>query len=222
MEKISFFTGDDARKALRYLLQEVRYYPDSNTYIDESGQSCIKDTAYFLEFGYPHKPRYLLGDGDHATNELGLCCGYYRQGDKWIAFDNSTGDCWVEEIDTESECKTYLAYVRSADKASRQLNVVSGRSLTPAEQWRIHAALDRPELLDECRQSRTLTIRPVNQADEVDYYRQNRTSHFLLCGRVEEYQVKGQLYHVRIMTIPDGRISDFTIDVVNPADTSSF
>lgn len=30
-----------------------------------------------------------------------ICSGYFLEGDIWIAFDNYTEDCWVEEFTTE-------------------------------------------------------------------------------------------------------------------------
>lgn len=108
MEITPFYTGEEARKALRYLLTDVSYKPDENSYKDEDGISCPIDLVYFIERGFPKKPRFQLRDGDYAINELGYCCGHYQEGDKWIAFDNSTGDCWVEEFHTEQECIDYL------------------------------------------------------------------------------------------------------------------
>lgn len=34
--------------------------------------------------------------------------GYYFNDGKWVVFDNSTGDCWVEEFNTEVQCIKYL------------------------------------------------------------------------------------------------------------------
>lgn len=108
METIPFYTGEEACKALRYLLTEVRYKPDEVSYKDEDGMSCPIDLMYLIERGGPKKPRFQLRDGDYAVNEHGYCCGHYQEGEIWIAFDNSTGDCWVEEFHTEQECIDYL------------------------------------------------------------------------------------------------------------------
>lgn len=35
--------------------------------------------------------------------------GYYVDNDKYVAFDNLTQDCWMEEFDTEKEAKKWLA-----------------------------------------------------------------------------------------------------------------
>lgn len=34
--------------------------------------------------------------------------GYFRDDDKWIAFDNSTGDCWVEEFATKGQALKWI------------------------------------------------------------------------------------------------------------------
>lgn len=34
--------------------------------------------------------------------------GYFQdEGGKWVAWDNSTCDCWVEEFDTEEQAERY-------------------------------------------------------------------------------------------------------------------
>ena len=35
-------------------------------------------------------------------------CGYFKDENKWIAFDNKDGCCWTEEYDTEREAMEYL------------------------------------------------------------------------------------------------------------------
>ena len=35
------------------------------------------------------------------NKECHVCSGYFLEGDVWIAFDNSTKDCWVEEFATK-------------------------------------------------------------------------------------------------------------------------
>lgn len=37
-------------------------------------------------------------------------CGYYldKYACKWVAFDNTSGDCWVEEFDTKDECIDWI------------------------------------------------------------------------------------------------------------------
>lgn len=34
--------------------------------------------------------------------------GYYWDEDVWVAFDNTTNDCWVEEFDREKDCIEWL------------------------------------------------------------------------------------------------------------------
>lgn len=46
--------------------------------------------------------RYPLYEGDY---------GYYKNADGiYTAWDNMTGDCWVEDFKTESECIDWLNY----------------------------------------------------------------------------------------------------------------
>lgn len=42
---------------------------------------------------------------DRAYNE---CKGYYGEGLVWVAFDNSYGNCWVEEFQTEEMAICWL------------------------------------------------------------------------------------------------------------------
>ena len=34
--------------------------------------------------------------------------GYYKHKKVWVAFDNETGDCWVEEFKTEKEAVDWI------------------------------------------------------------------------------------------------------------------
>lgn len=52
----------------------------------------------------------ILANGDFSTPIEGyevFSAGFWREGDKWIAYDNTTGDCWVEEFKTRKEAKEY-------------------------------------------------------------------------------------------------------------------
>lgn len=47
--------------------------------------------------------RYPLHEGD---------CGYYKNANgMWTAWDNLTGDCWVEDFKTEKECIDWINQV---------------------------------------------------------------------------------------------------------------
>lgn len=37
-----------------------------------------------------------------------VCKGYFHEDDMWIAFDNSNGNCWVEEFHTEEKALCWL------------------------------------------------------------------------------------------------------------------
>ncbi len=43
--------------------------------------------------------RYHLHEGD---------CGYFKNDGIWTAWDNLTGDCWVEDFKTKKECIDWL------------------------------------------------------------------------------------------------------------------
>jgi len=102
------YIGDKARRVLKYLLTDVCYKPDIEWDLDEEGRRTYRTLEYYLEHGYPKKPRYQLKDGDYATNEYGLCDGYYRKGEKFIAFDNTSGECNVEEFEYEEDALKWL------------------------------------------------------------------------------------------------------------------
>lgn len=86
MKITPFYEGENARTVLDYLLADA-INPD--------------DPKRSLS-------RYQLRDGDYAVNEYGFCCGHFLDYDRWLAFDNSTGCCWVEEFSSEKECLSYL------------------------------------------------------------------------------------------------------------------
>lgn len=45
--------------------------------------------------------RYPLHEGD---------CGYFKNADGvWTAWDNITGDCWVEDFKTKDECLKWIS-----------------------------------------------------------------------------------------------------------------
>jgi hypothetical protein len=93
-----FFRNEEAKGVLGYLLTDVRYKPDDPDF-------SMLDA---IEFGFPTKPRYLLRDGDHAINEYPKTKGYYPDKDRWVAFDNTTGNCWVEEFESEELALSWL------------------------------------------------------------------------------------------------------------------
>lgn len=94
------FREESAKGVLSYLLKDVRYKPDDPYY------SMIEA----VEFGLPKKPRYQLRDGDYAINEYPETKGYFfdNKSNKWVAFDNSSNSCFVEDFDTESEAIGWL------------------------------------------------------------------------------------------------------------------
>lgn len=94
------FREDAAKGVLAYLLKDVRYKPDDPYY------SMIEA----VEFGLPKKPRYQLQDGDYAINEYSETKGYFfdNKSGKWVAFDNSSNSCFVEDFETESRALGWL------------------------------------------------------------------------------------------------------------------
>lgn len=36
--------------------------------------------------------------------------GYWKEDGTWVAFDNTTGDCWVEEFKTEAKARRWCDY----------------------------------------------------------------------------------------------------------------
>ncbi|WP_163318778.1 hypothetical protein [Dysgonomonas sp. 520] len=102
------YTGDKAREVLKYLLAEVCYKPDTEWDLGEEGRTVYRTLEYYLEHGYPRKPRYQLADGDYAVNEYGLCDGHYKDKNMFIAFDNTSGNCNVEEFEFEEDALKWL------------------------------------------------------------------------------------------------------------------
>lgn len=94
------FRGEEAKCVLSYLLKDVRYRPDDPYY------SLIEA----VEFGLSKKPRYQIMDGDYAINEYPEIkgCFFDEKSGKWMAFDNSTNDCFVEEFNSEAEAIGWL------------------------------------------------------------------------------------------------------------------
>jgi hypothetical protein len=102
------YTGEKAREVLSYLLAEVQYKPGIEWDIDEEGRKVYRGLDYYMEHGYPKKPRWELSDGDYAVNKYGLCDGYYPDGGIYIAFDNTSGNCNVEEFELEEDAVKWL------------------------------------------------------------------------------------------------------------------
>lgn len=67
-----------------------------------TGDEARQKVNYLLENVGQGKSRYQLGDEDDR------CCGYFRDGKRWVVFDNCTNECWVEEFRTEKRCRKYL------------------------------------------------------------------------------------------------------------------
>lgn len=50
----------------------------------------------------------MLNEEHHEFSSAEKCCGYYYTGYAWLAFDNTTGDCWMEEFETEEEAIRWI------------------------------------------------------------------------------------------------------------------
>lgn len=52
----------------------------------------------------------ILRNEDYSTPIEGyevFSTGYWFERDRWVAFDNLDGECWVEEFKTKKEAKEY-------------------------------------------------------------------------------------------------------------------
>ena len=47
---------------------------------------------------------HLGADYPHHVGAI----GYYKDSEVWVAFDNRTKNCWVEEFGTEGECINWI------------------------------------------------------------------------------------------------------------------
>jgi len=94
------YRGENAAGVFTYLNTDVRYRPDDPYF-------SLNDA---IEFGLPRKPRYQIVEGDVACNEFAGTKGYYfnKLSSKWIAFDNSSNECFVEEFKTENSAYDWL------------------------------------------------------------------------------------------------------------------
>lgn len=52
----------------------------------------------------------ILKDGNYTQSDFGSARskGYWKEDGRWIAYDNTTFDCWVEEFATRKEAKEWL------------------------------------------------------------------------------------------------------------------
>ena len=55
--------------------------------------------------------------------------GMFKDGDKTVAFDNSTGDCWVEEFYREANATLWLCHDRSVDELHRKEKIIECRHI---------------------------------------------------------------------------------------------
>lgn len=98
--KDGIFRGEAAKGVLSYLLKDVSYRPDDPYY------SLLEA----VESGLPQKTRYQLQDGDYAVNEYPKTKGYYfdDKAGKYVAFDNSSNECFVKVFDNDLEAIGWL------------------------------------------------------------------------------------------------------------------
>lgn len=53
----------------------------------------------------------ILANENYDTPLNGYDCnsaGYWKENGKWIAYDNTTGDCWIEEFKRRCEASKYV------------------------------------------------------------------------------------------------------------------
>ncbi len=67
-----------------------------------TGDEARDKVNHLLTEVSPGKSQYQLGD------PADRCCGYFLDSDRWVAFDNRTGNCWVEVFRKEKLCLKYL------------------------------------------------------------------------------------------------------------------
>lgn len=48
----------------------------------------------------------ILASEDYSSIHLGAF-GYWHEQDRWVAFDNTNGNCWMEAFDTEDAARDY-------------------------------------------------------------------------------------------------------------------
>lgn len=78
MKHVELFTGEKAHEVCNKIL--AAYNPESDQF---SGYS-------------------------RPENDTEVCSvGYWKEGDTWVAYDNSTYDCWVEEFATKKEASVW-------------------------------------------------------------------------------------------------------------------
>ena len=78
------------------------YYSPILTIMIYEGKEALELVGQILE-SLNEKGRYPLHSGD---------MGYYKNADGiWTAWDNSTGDCWVEDFKTQKEAIEWLGNV---------------------------------------------------------------------------------------------------------------
>lgn len=99
-EADGLYRDDNAKGVLDYLLTRVRYRPDDPTF-------SLSDA---VEFGLPHKSRYQVKDGDDVCNLYEGTKGYFmdEEAGRYVAFDNSDNECFVEEFDSPSAAENWL------------------------------------------------------------------------------------------------------------------
>lgn len=49
----------------------------------------------------------ILNSDNYQECHLGAQ-GYWKEHDKYVAFDNTTGDCWMEEFTIEREARKFM------------------------------------------------------------------------------------------------------------------
>jgi len=95
-----FFKGDVAKVVLKYLLEVPTDYPGKNM----------------------PSSRYMIGNRNPKLNKYPCTRGYYQdeKTSKWVAFDNLSNECFVEDFPTEVIAQSWLRYEIDVEDIEKQ------------------------------------------------------------------------------------------------------
>lgn len=102
-------TGTATSSTVHYrtdIMEAIKVSKGSKPY-EYTGHSCTIITGKKADDALT---QILANEKDGTYPHMKGTCGYYHDQtfDKWIAFDNTTCDCWVEEFRTKDECLDWI------------------------------------------------------------------------------------------------------------------
>jgi len=111
-ECLAFF-GRLRSEVAEYIVRQLHEYRVAKWDITKESRETLPYPVYTGEAAR-EKSAWLLHSVGRGLSQYQLelpedrCCGYFQEGDHWVAFDNSGHNCWVEEFGSDRRCREFI------------------------------------------------------------------------------------------------------------------